>query len=85
MDDSCRSRIEEEHCPEAEKAADYAVKKTFAIMGVDVDSPEAVSKFQEGLRFNQSLNSIAKKSVLGGFSCILILILTYIFNILTTK
>ena len=35
--------------------ADRAVRKVFAILGVDVSSPESVSEFQADLRFGRSL------------------------------
>lgn len=42
-------------CEQAEKAADAAVKKVFAILGVDVDKPESVEEFREDLRFGRRL------------------------------
>jgi len=54
-----------EKCMEAERAADAAVHKTFAIMGIDVDSPKQVSEFQEGLTFNRKLNVMANRTVIG--------------------
>lgn len=40
-------------------AADRAVKKTFAILGVDVDKPESVEEFREDLRFGRRLRRAA--------------------------
>jgi hypothetical protein len=51
-------------CPHAENAADYAVKKTFAILGVNIDNPREVREFQESLRFGDKMRKIADKSVL---------------------
>jgi TusA-related sulfurtransferase len=42
-------------CPQAIAAADHAVKKVFAILGVDVDKPESVEVFREDLRFGKKL------------------------------
>jgi peroxiredoxin len=62
-------RREDDLCTEAEKAADEsakrAVKLVFAILGVDIDTPAQVQKFQEDLRFNASLRKAAEKSWMG--------------------
>lgn len=39
----------------AEKASDKAVKKTFAILGVDIDNPQQVEEFRVSLRFGDQL------------------------------
>ena len=39
------------HDDTCQEAADRAVKKVFAILGVDVDKPESVEEFREDLRF----------------------------------
>lgn len=38
---------------------DRAVKKVFAIFGVDIDSPQSVAEFQADLRFGRSLRQAA--------------------------
>jgi len=43
----------------AEKAADHAVKKVFAILGVDVAKPESVEEFREDLRFGKKMRRMA--------------------------
>jgi hypothetical protein len=40
-------------------AADKAVKKVFAILGVDIDKPESVEEFREDLRFGRKLRRAA--------------------------
>jgi len=45
-------------------AADRAVKKVFAILGVDIDRPESVEEFREDLRFGKKLRKIADHSTL---------------------
>lgn len=40
-------------------AVDKAVKKTFAILGVDVDRPESVEEFREDLRFGKAMRKYA--------------------------
>jgi len=42
-------------CHHAAEAAEIAVKKVFAILGVDVDKPEDVEEFREDLRFGKKL------------------------------
>lgn len=42
-------------CPQSVEAADHAVKKVFAILGVDIDKPESVEEFREDLRFGKKL------------------------------
>ena len=40
-------------------AADRAVKKVFAILGVDIDKPESIEEFREDLRFGRKLRKAA--------------------------
>lgn len=53
-----------EHCPRVAEAADTAVKKVFAILGVDVDVPKEVEQFRENLRFGASMRRAADKGIL---------------------
>lgn len=50
-------------CPSEEavidEAVEKAVKKTFAILGVDVDRPESVEEFREDLRFGKAMRKYA--------------------------
>jgi len=49
-------------CPEEEiirAAADHAVKKTFAILGVDVDDPESIEEFRQDLRFGKRMRKMS--------------------------
>ena len=41
--------------PNCQEAADRAVKKVFAILGVDIDRPESVEEFREDLRFGKRM------------------------------
>ena len=50
-------------CEHAEDAAQMAVKKTFAILGVNIDDPRQVSEFQQDLRFGRRLRGLADKGV----------------------
>lgn len=45
--------------PECSEIADRAVKKTFAILGVDIDKPESVEEFRQDLRFGKKLRKLA--------------------------
>lgn len=40
-------------------AADHAVKKTFAILGVDVDDPESIEEFRQDLRFGKRMRKMS--------------------------
>lgn len=53
-----------EHCPHVKEAADEAVKKVFAILGVDIDVPREVEQFRENLRFGASMRRAADKGML---------------------
>jgi len=53
-----------DECPHAAAAAEKAVKKTFAILGVDIDQPREVKDFQESLRFGERLRRISDRSQL---------------------
>lgn len=60
----CTEPPREDGCRYAESAADSAVKKMFAIIGVDVDDPSQVEEFRKDLRFGQSLRHLADKGML---------------------
>lgn len=45
-------------------AADHAVKKVFAILGVDIDRPESVEEFREDLRFGKKMRKAADHGML---------------------
>lgn len=53
-----------EYCPHIKEAADEAVKKVFAILGVDVDVPKEVEEFRENLRFGANMRRAADKGML---------------------
>ena len=59
-----RSTDHGESCPLAGDAADHAVKKVFAILGVDIDKPESVEAFREDLRFGKRLRKAADHGTL---------------------
>ena len=54
----------EERCEFAEEAADVAVKKVFAILGVDVNNPASVEEFREDLRFGKRMRKVMDHGVL---------------------
>ena len=53
-----------EHCPHVQQVAEDAVRKVFAILGVDVDVPKEVEEFRENLRFGASMRRAADKGML---------------------
>ena len=56
--------VKEERCEFAEEAADVAVRKVFAILGVDIDKPESVETFREDLRFGKRLRKATDHGIL---------------------
>jgi hypothetical protein len=56
--------------PECSEIADRAVKKTFAILGVDIDKPESVEEFRQDLRFGKRLRRIADHGTLAFFGAV---------------
>lgn len=52
------------HSPEVIAAADLAVKKVFAILGVDIEKPESVEAFREDLRFGRKMRKLADRGML---------------------
>lgn len=50
--------------PMCQEAADRAVKKVFAILGVDIDKPESVEEFREDLRFGRRMRKAADHGTL---------------------
>lgn len=56
--------IPSENCPHVRQAADEAVKKVFAILGVDIEVPKEVEEFRENLRFGASMRRAADKGML---------------------
>lgn len=48
-----------EECSQAEDSAERAVRKVFAILGVDIDKPESVEEFREDLRFGKRMRRAA--------------------------
>lgn len=64
----------------ADAAADSAVKKTFAIMGVDVDDPEKVEDFRMDLRFGRSMRKAANRGMLAAVAVITSGILMLMWN-----
>ena len=55
---------EEKQCPHVSEAADNAVKKVFAILGVDVDVPKEVEQFRQDLRFGATMRRAADRGML---------------------
>lgn len=53
-----------DYCPQVQQAAEDAVRKVFAILGVDVDVPKEVEEFRENLRFGASMRRAADKGML---------------------
>lgn len=65
-------------CQHAEEAAHRAVKKTFAILGVDVDVPKDVEAFRMDLRFGAQLRKASEKGRLAFIGAIGVVLATII-------
>lgn len=63
MSDDC-DLVRRKECPHAEESAQRAVKKVFAILGVDIDVPREVEAFRENLRFGAAMKRVADRGVL---------------------
>lgn len=62
MDDN--SHCSQGRCPQVQQAADDAVRKVFAILGVNVDVPKEVEEFRENLRFGASMRRAADRGMI---------------------
>ncbi len=74
-DDEYKGPERRTRCEHADDAAEKAVKKTFAILGVDIDQPKEVREFQESLRFGDRLRKAADKGLLAfvaGFAALFV-------------
>lgn len=54
----------------SEDAAEHAVKKVFAILGVDIERPESVEEFREDLRFGKRMRKVADHGTLAFFGVV---------------
>lgn len=54
-----------------EAAVDSAIKKTFAILGVDIDKPESVEAFREDLRFGRKLRRMSDHGTMAMVSVVI--------------
>jgi hypothetical protein len=61
--DNCQGSPHRKHCEFADASAEAAVRKTFAILGVDIDSPKQVQDFQDSLRFGERLRKVADHGI----------------------
>lgn len=59
----CPANIDE--CPHLERSAELAVKKVFAILGVNIDDPEKVEEFRVNLRFSANLRRNVDRGIFG--------------------
>lgn len=71
---SCDAADEGVQCAYSERmsedAAEHAVKKVFAILGVDIERPESVEEFREDLRFGKRMRKVADHGTLAFFGVV---------------
>jgi hypothetical protein len=58
--------------PECAEIADRAVRKTFAILGVNIDNPESVEEFRQDLRFGKKLRKLSDHGTMAFFAAVAI-------------
>ena len=61
---------ESTNCPHLEASAEIAVKKVFAILGVNIDVPKEVEEFRENLRFIARLRKSADRGEIAFISVV---------------
>lgn len=82
---NCDCPPAEDTCKYSERAADEAVRKVFAIMGVNVDDPESVENFRDSLRFGKAMHQAASKGAFAFVSALGAAVLYLIFELITGK
>lgn len=69
MNDDCEVRTPKS-CSIADISSEAAVRKVFALLGVDIDRPESVEEFREDLRFGRKLRKAADHGLLVMFGLV---------------
>ncbi len=72
-------------CPHARESAEMAVKKVFAILGVDIDVPRDVESFRENLRFGASMKRAADRGTLAIVGAIAVAIMAALWSGIVQK
>lgn len=60
----CTKPPQDDTCKYSEAAAQEAVKRVFAVLGVDIEDPQQVKEFQKDLMFGQSMRKAADRGQL---------------------
>ncbi len=68
------------NCTKPDDAAKEAVKRTFAILGVDVDDPQQLEEFRKGLRFGEDLVIMSKRGKIAAMTTAIGLLGAAIWN-----
>jgi len=71
---------DEKTCPHASEAAESAVRKVFAILGVDVDNPEKVEEFRKSLRWSDDMRKRAGHGWMVAVSVIVAALVAYLMQ-----
>jgi hypothetical protein len=69
----------------SKEAADRAVKRVFAILGVDVDKPSEVEDFREDLRFGRKMRKVADHGVFAFFALVAAAFAAAVWTGITTR
>ena len=62
--------MDEQELQEHQVVADVAVRKTFAILGVDVNDASSVESFREDLRFGGRLRKLSERGLMAFASAV---------------
>lgn len=77
---SSECRQEAFNCPHARESAEMAVKKVFAILGVDIDKPSEVEEFRQNLRFGATMRRATDRGVLAVAAAVGVAVLAAIWS-----
>ncbi len=69
----------------AEQSARLALKKTFAILGVDIDDPREVEEFRQDLRFAGAMRQYTNKGMLAMVTAVAVAIVAAVWAGLQIK
>lgn len=80
-----KSCTNDDTCPHALESAELAVKKVFAILGVNVDVPKEVEEFRENLRFGATMRRAADRGTMAIAAAVAVSILAAIWAGIVSK
>lgn len=67
------------------ESADAAVRKVFAILGVDVSDPESVEEFREDLRFSKNFRRLSNHGLKATVGALCVGIVTALIAVISAR